>query len=161
MYVAGAAYFWSISHISFPVVSLYPCLFPGGAHVSFTFAFDGSSGFSSAVATTRSGGRPVHGTHGCDEELLALLWAWRGAGLILTRNSHTEAIRAFLAAHGAPPELEIRHVQKGEPKGAALRAGLRVGEAALLVDDSITELVHPSAAEAPEVHRVLFVRALL
>jgi hypothetical protein len=117
--------------------------------------------FDRTLATTRSGGRPVHGTHGCDEELLALLWAWRGACLILTRNSHTEAIRAFLAAHGAPPELEIRHVQKGEPKGAALRAGLRAGEAALLVDDSITELVHPSAAEAPEVHRVLFVRALL
>ena len=56
MYVAGAAYFWSISHISLPFVSMYPCFAPGGAHVSFTFAFAGSSGFSSGVATTRSGG---------------------------------------------------------------------------------------------------------
>ncbi|EOD11347.1 hypothetical protein EMIHUDRAFT_214676 [Emiliania huxleyi CCMP1516] len=64
---------------------------------------------------------PVYGKHGCDEELLALLWT-----------------------HGAPPGIEVRHVKKGEAKGAALREGLRPGDTALLVDDSIAELVHPS-----------------
>ena len=53
----------------------------------------------------------------------------------------------------------------GGAKGAALREGLRPGDTALLVDDSIAELVHPSVtgdcgAEAGEVHRVLFVRLL-
>jgi hypothetical protein len=67
--------------------------------------------------------------------------------------------------HGAPPGIEVRHVKKGEAKGAALREGLRPGDTALLVDDSIAELVHPSVtgdcgAEAGEVHRVLFVRLL-
>jgi hypothetical protein len=64
-------------------------------------------------------------------------------------------------AHGAPPELEIVHVKKGEAKGTQLREGLREGELALLVDDSIAELAHPSVALRPDVHRVLFVRAVL
>ena len=34
-------------------------------------------------------------------------------------------------------------------------------QVALLVDDSIAELVHPTVALSPDVHRVLFVRALL
>ena len=80
---------------------------------------------------------------------------------MLTRNGHAAAIRDFLDAHGAPPGLEIRHAAKGQPKGDLLRLGLREEEVALLVDDSIAELVHPSVAEHPAVHRVLFVRALL
>ena len=38
------------------------------------------------------------GKHGCDDELLALMWAWRGVCLVLTRNRHTDAIRSFLQA---------------------------------------------------------------
>jgi len=117
--------------------------------------------FDRTLATTRSGAKPIFGKHGCDEDLLALLWERRGACLILTRNGHTAAIRAFLAAHGAPPDVEIRHAKKGQPKGELLREGMREGDVALLVDDSIAELVHPSAAEHPAVHRVLFVRGLL
>ena len=117
--------------------------------------------FDRTLATTRSGAKPVFGKHGCDEDLLALLWERRGACLILTRNGHTNAIRDFLAAHGAPPDVEIRHAKKGQPKGELCREGLCEGDVALLVDDSIAELVHPSAAEHPAVHRVLFVRGLL
>ena len=117
--------------------------------------------FDRTLATTRSGAEPVFGRHACDEELLALMWERRGACIILTRNSHTEAIRAFLHAHGAPPEIQICHVKKGVPKGGALRAGMRADELAILVDDSIAELTHPSVADAPTVYRVLFVRALL
>ena len=116
--------------------------------------------FDRTLATTRAGGKPVFGKHGCDDELLALLWERRGA-CFLTRNGHTDAIRAFLAAHGAPPELEVRHVPRGQPKGEALRRGLAEGAAALLVDDSIAELIHPSVADAPNVHRVLFVRVIM
>ena len=41
------------------------------------------------------------GKHGCDDELLALMWAWRGVCLVLTRNRHTDAIRSFLQARHA------------------------------------------------------------
>ncbi len=53
------------------------------------------------------------------------------------------------------------HVKKGEAKGTQLREGLRDGELALLVDDSVTELAHPTVALRTDVHRVLFVRAVL
>ena len=76
-------------------------------------------------------------------------------------STHTDATRASSQAHGAPPELEIVHVKKGEAKGTQLREGLQEGEVALLVDDSIAELAHPTVALRPDVHRVLFVRAVL
>ncbi len=76
-------------------------------------------------------------------------------------HAHTNATRASSQAHGAPPELEIVHVKKGEAKGTQLREGLQEGEVALLVDDSIAELAHPTVALRPDVHRVLFVRAVL
>ena len=51
--------------------------------------------------------------------------------------------------------------KKGEAKGTQLREGLRDGELALLVDDSVAELAHPTVALRTDVHRVLFVRAVL
>ena len=117
------------------------------------------------TAPTPRGKADGTGIHGVDRspdgELLATLWRHRAAGAVVTRNGHTAQIRAFLAAHGAPPELPVVHVPKGESKLAAVRRGLRDEELALLVDDSVAELTDAALAAMPTVHRVLFVRTLL
>ena len=133
---------------------------------------------------------PVVGKHLMDEDLCALLWQFHGLCEVVTRNGHTQAIRAFLTAHGAPADVPIRTVKKGQSKADYALAGLPesfCGETAqavkeggdgggdgdgsleeeeeraavLMVDDSIAELVDERVAKDARVHRVLFVRALL
>ena len=126
---------------------------------------------------------PTVGKHLIDEELLALLWRYADVCEIVTRNQHTEAIRAFLDANGAPPAaaLPIRTVRRGQSKADYVLAGLddeacadshAAGDdersqhaprprAAVMVDDSVAELAEARVAADARVHRVLFVRALL
>ena len=121
------------------------------------------------LCTTRSGGEPVVGKHHLDEELCALLWQYDGLCEIVTRNGHTAAIRAFLASNGAPEDIPIRTVRKGQSKADFILAGLEAEDSGgkgeqsvvLFVDDSVAELVDPRLTADPRVHRVLFVRALL
>ena len=117
--------------------------------------------FDRTLATTRSGGEPVVGKHTLDDELCALMWTHHGRCSIVTRNSHRDAIGAFLAAHGAPPHVPIHVVSKGQSKSDVVLAGLAGDGHALVVDDSVAELVDQRLADDRRVHRVLFVRALL
>lgn len=147
--------------------------------------------FDRTLCNTRSGGRPEVGKHLIDDELLALLWRYVGQCEIVTRNQHTDAIRIFLDAHGAPPacELPIRTVHRGQSKADYVLAGLdgegpqmdndalptrvhgavdvcleledTLPPAVLMVDDSVAELAETRVASDTRVHRVLFVRALL
>ena len=52
--------------------------------------------------------------------------------------------------HGAPAARPETHTPRTRP-----------GHTALVVDDSVSELVGPRLADDARVHRVLFVRALL
>ena len=117
--------------------------------------------FDRTLANTKSGGAPVVGKHLIDEELLVLLWRYSGRCELVTRNGHTDAIRAFLNASGAPPEAElpIRTVRKGQSKADYVCAG--EDGSVLFVDDSVAELAEARVAADSRVHRVLFVRALL
>jgi hypothetical protein len=76
------------------------------------------------LCTTRGGGEPLIGKHALDEELCALLWQFPSACEIVTRNGHTAAIRAFLASSGAPADIRIHTVRKGQSKADYVLAGL-------------------------------------
>lgn len=117
--------------------------------------------FDRTLATTRSGGLPVVGQHAVDSDLMSLLWLHQDACAVVTRNSHTEAIRTFLTANGAPEAVPVHSIKRPTSKAERLVPDLGPSECALLVDDSIAELVDPLVAEDSRVHRVLFVRALL
>jgi hypothetical protein len=118
--------------------------------------------FDRTLCTTRSGGAPIVGKHALDDELGAILWRYPALCEVVTRNGNTEAIRAFLAANGAPSEIPIRTVPKGHSKAEfVLGGGLPPSCTVLMVDDSIAELVEERVATDLRVHRVLFVRALL
>lgn len=117
--------------------------------------------FDRTLATTRSGGLPIVGQHSADSDLMSLLWLHRAACMIVTRNSHTEAIRAFLSANGAPADVPVHSIRRPTSKAEVLVPSLGPEEQAILVDDSIAELTDPMVAGQERVHRVLFVRALL
>jgi hypothetical protein len=116
--------------------------------------------FDRTVASTKAGGAPEVGKHTIDEELCALMWEHKGKVSIVTRNSHREDINAFLAAHGAPPGVPVHVVNKKMSKADFVCPNGSDAEAILFVDDSIAELVDPQIMCRPNIHRVLFVRAL-
>jgi hypothetical protein len=120
--------------------------------------------FDRTVASTKAGGAPVVGKHTIDEELCELLWEHKGKVSIVTRNSHKDDISAFLTAHGAPSDVPVHVVQKKHSKADFVwPAGSSTGadaKPAIFVDDSIAELVDPQIVCQPNIHRVLFVRAL-
>eukprot|EP00428_Durinskia_dybowskii_P041492 CAMPEP_0170278844 /NCGR_PEP_ID=MMETSP0116_2-20130129/39430_1 /TAXON_ID=400756 /ORGANISM="Durinskia baltica, Strain CSIRO CS-38" /LENGTH=623 /DNA_ID=CAMNT_0010530163 /DNA_START=29 /DNA_END=1898 /DNA_ORIENTATION=+ len=113
--------------------------------------------FDRTLASTRSGARPVMGQHDVDVDLLSLLCLRPASCTIITRNSHTDAIRTFLLAHGAPEGLTVQTVKRPTSKAERLLPHLAPEAKAVLVDDSIAELVDPMIASDPRVHRVLFV----
>ena len=120
--------------------------------------------FDRTLCNTKSGGRPSFERHSLDEELLTLMHVQPCA--VVTRNQHVDAIRELLARYGAPADVPVLAVPKHISKAAYVRRGLgEAGEgegaaAVLLVDDSIAELCEPSVADDPNIHRVLFVRAM-
>ncbi|CAE8651674.1 unnamed protein product, partial [Polarella glacialis] len=120
--------------------------------------------FDRTIAMTRTGAAPEFGKHGVDTELLSLLCLHGPRCVIVTRNSHREEIRAFLAAHGSPADVPVHVVKRPASKAEHVLAGLSTEdgeERVLFVDDSIAELVDPALAADERVHRILFVRGLL
>jgi len=108
-----------------------------------------------------SGKKMFFGNHAVETELLSLLWLYRGACVIVTRNGSTEEIRKFLTAHGAPEDLPIHVAKKPKSKAECAVDGLMEDECAVYVDASVTELADPLVAGDRRVYRVLFVRERL
>jgi len=81
--------------------------------------------------------------------------------MVVTRNSHVEDIRTFLASHGAPADLAIHSLKRPRSKAEYILADLQPGETVIFVDDTIAELMDPLVTGAGNVHRVLFLRGLL
>jgi len=117
--------------------------------------------FDRTLASTRTGGMPIFGKHAVDTELLSLLSLNAKTCSIITRNSHVAEIKSFLHAHGAPDVLAVHSLRRPASKAERLVPDLGADERAVLVDDSIEELVDPLVASDERVHRVLFVRGLL
>jgi hypothetical protein len=140
------------------------------------------------LATTRSGACPVVGQHSVDQELMELFFpasfsresspghnraiAAPACCGVVTRNRHTDEIRRFLIANGAPQEVTVLTMPKGRSKAegclAPWAAQGRLSGAPgaderpiLLVDDTMAELVDPLVAKNQRIHKVLFVRVLL
>eukprot|EP00933_Yihiella_yeosuensis_P052295 TRINITY_DN5031_c0_g1_i3.p2 TRINITY_DN5031_c0_g1~~TRINITY_DN5031_c0_g1_i3.p2 ORF type:complete len:282 (-),score=52.24 TRINITY_DN5031_c0_g1_i3:83-928(-) len=116
--------------------------------------------FDRTLATSRSGGEPIIGKDSADSELLALLWEHEKACAVVTRNSHVKEIKKFLAHHGAPEDLPIHSLRRPRSKAEHIVPGLKDGDSAIFVDDSIAELMDPLVSVDSRVHRVLFVRAI-
>lgn len=117
--------------------------------------------FDRTLATTRTGGEPIIGKHTVDTDLLSLFWHFPGKCAVVTRNSHKEAILAFLKAHGAPADLPVHVLKRPRSKAEFVAPNLQDGERAIFVDDAAAELGDPLVASDTKVHRVLFVRGLL
>ena len=127
--------------------------------------------FDRTLASTKRGESPrAKGTpadpfapHTVDPDLAALCAGAAPCEVhVVTRNSHTADIAAFLAARGAAVPLEhIHHVGKGASKADVVLAATAADDAALIVDDDLRELVsHPSLmALRPNLERLIFVRA--
>ena len=114
-------------------------------------AFD----FDRTLSTSKAGAKPLIGKHSVDEELVALLWEFRGRARVVTRNSHKKEISEFLEANGAPEGVEVFVV----PKKVSKARYLGEGEGKIVfVDDSIKELVENEVVGNENIHRVLFVR---
>ena len=79
--------------------------------------------FDRTVSSTRTGGKPIIGTHTADVDLMSLMW--NHPCVIVTRNQHQEDIRLFLIAQGAPPDIQILTVKKKESKAAYVIGNLQ------------------------------------
>eukprot|EP00928_Gymnodinium_smaydae_P056136 TRINITY_DN39563_c0_g1_i1.p1 TRINITY_DN39563_c0_g1~~TRINITY_DN39563_c0_g1_i1.p1 ORF type:complete len:656 (+),score=61.41 TRINITY_DN39563_c0_g1_i1:87-2054(+) len=117
--------------------------------------------FDRTLATTRSGGMPIVGKDSIDMELHNLLWEWRDACCIVTRNSHVKEIETFLAAQGAPGGIPIHSLKRPRSKAEFVLPGLGDSDRILFVDDTLAELMDTSISDDKRVYRVLFVRGLL
>ena len=112
--------------------------------------------FDRTLCTTKSGANPLHGEHSVDAELHET--AARFPVHVLTRNRHTEQIRAFLAARGVPI-VDIHSTPTGESKAQYMQQVLAHEEAAVFVDDDANEMHDPRVAGDARLFRVLFERA--
>merc|ERR1712039_19245 len=98
--------------------------------------------FDRTLATTRSGGKPILGKDSIDQDLLSLLWSYPQSCMVLTRNSHVEAIKEFLASHGAP-ELYVHSLKRPRSKAEYIISEFNSEQTVLFVDDTIAELMDP------------------
>ena len=131
--------------------------------------------FDRTLCTTKSGGSPLQGSHSLDAELVAL--AAQLPTHVVTRNSHADEIRAFLAQRGmrvagvhvvprkeskavtmlalcpalAPPPANGEAGEGTEAEDTAVRA--------IFVDDDVFECCDAAVtALVPKLLRVLFRR---
>ena len=98
-----------------------------------------------------------------DADFIALLCAHPNA-YIITRNSHTREIEAYLRLHGVR-NPKVIHSRKGESKAVAVASALErradgaPTRALVFVDDDARELVREDVQSIPGLRRVLFSRA--
>eukprot|EP00040_Diaphanoeca_grandis_P029821 m.175417 g.175417 ORF g.175417 m.175417 type:complete len:648 (+) comp31818_c0_seq1:216-2159(+) len=112
--------------------------------------------FDRTVASTKGGANPLQGSHTVDPTLLLL----RHPNVhIVTRNSHKEQIKEFLAREGFVVQGIHSVKQENRSKADAIFELLPEGKQAIFVDDDIKELCDPRL-EHPRICRVLFVRGL-
>ena len=118
--------------------------------------------FDRSLATTKSGASPLQGgEHAVDTELAAL--AAQHAMHVVTRNSHSSDIAAFLQAKGVRC-AGVHVVRKGRSKAEAMLDALPClatasGPRAIFVDDTVRECCDERIAALPGVlYRVLFRR---
>ena len=130
--------------------------------------------FDRTLCSTKSGASPLRGAHALDAELLSATAMHRV--YVLTRNSHAEDIRAFLAERGVRV-AGVHTTRKGRSKGefiaqtlAELQRAPSAGAQpesrdgaprAIFVDDSAAEVCDARIAGDERVFRVLFQRSAL
>jgi hypothetical protein len=118
--------------------------------------------FDRTLASTKGGASPLQGNHSADPDLIALALSTVCQVHVVTRNSHTEAIREFLGRYQV--DVPIHSVGKqGKGAKAGVIIGLMQGESqrgggALFVDDDVREHASPALQGCPGLHRVLFAR---
>jgi hypothetical protein len=99
--------------------------------------------FDRTLSTTKSGGSPLTGRHTMDPELFGLACSHPNVHVV-TRNSHSADIAAFLSRAGVPLTVQVHHVGKGNSKAEVIRNVL----VNRMLGDSGADITHVSAALA-------------
>lgn len=109
--------------------------------------------FDRTICTTRNGLSPLEGNHFVEPALLEVLmgnYPNLKELAIVTKNSHVDDIREFLATHGVPRSLTIRCV-----RGISKANAFNVAPRSVIVDDDINELTD-THVERKNVLRFLY-----